>query len=273
MKRQLVFALIALVAVTGCSLTRKADREDPYANPFYARYLNTGTVLDDQIRGNLAALQQTPADPVLHNELGTLLVQKGFPKDAEREFERAINLDGDYYPAWYNLGLVRASRGDDLGANRAFAKTIRLKPGHAAALFQMGLVEEKRHHIERAVEYYAKAYRINPSLLEVDVNPRIVESKLTHLALIQTYPNAQNRNSMHFDGAPTAIRQPQAIEAPSHQAAPQDIVTPAPPATDPSMQSTPAPEPQPRPRRRNRRSVEEAPVVPEPVPPPAATAT
>lgn len=241
MKRLLLVALAALTAA-GCAAIGNGDR-DPYASPFYARYLNTGSVLDSQIRTALAAVRQNPDAPDLHNDLGVLLVQKGFPKDAEREFERAVNLDRRYYPGWYNLGLVRAARGDELGARRALRRTVDLKPGHSAALFQLGLIEEKRNHTERAIDLYAKAYGINPALLDVEVNPRILDTELTHLALLKLYPAKHTSQSMQLQTLPIAREtlMPQPQQAPSPQEAPQQIVPPAPPATNPAMQP-PSPE-------------------------------
>ena len=141
MKRLLIIAVAAL-ATTACAGLRDLGKDDkPYEDPFYAKYLNTGSALDASIHRSLEQLRANPNSAELHNTLGALLLEKGFPKDAEREFERAINANKNYYQAWYNLGLVRAAHGDELGAARAFRETVDLKPGHSHALFQMGLVE------------------------------------------------------------------------------------------------------------------------------------
>jgi tetratricopeptide (TPR) repeat protein len=187
MKRILIAVTIA--AVTGCSMTHHRN-PDAYANPFYAKYLDAGNPLDQQIHRDILALQVNPNSPSLHNDLGQLLVQKGFPKDAEVEFERAVDADSHFYPAWYNLGLVRASRDEPTSARFAFRRAVHYKPGHAAALFQLGLVEEKRGNEEQAVEYYAKAFSINHSLLDVHVNPRILDSTLVDEALNIVTPTA-----------------------------------------------------------------------------------
>lgn len=237
MKRLLPIVTLAALVAASSALARQA--KNPYENPFYAKYLNTGSALDAQIQRTLDALRQTPESAPLHNQLGSLLVQKGFPHDAEREFERSVDADRHYYAGWYNLGLVRAANGDRIGARRAFYRTIDLKPGHAAALFQLGLIEEQRQNIDRAMHFYAKAYSINPALLDVDVNPRILDSHLTDAALLQAYSQAHARGSMQFQGAPVAVRERTAPEAPSPQAAPRNVVTPGAPVTDPSMQSHP----------------------------------
>ncbi|HEV7764003.1 MAG TPA: tetratricopeptide repeat protein [Thermoanaerobaculia bacterium] len=252
MKRLLILAVAALTA-SGCAGLR--DSDPSYENPFYAKYLNTGSDVDTQITRTLEALRQNPDNAELHNGLGTLLIQKGFPKDAEREFERAVDADSQFFPAWYNLGLVRAAHGDDLGARRAFSRTVDLKPGHAPALFQLGLVEEKRHHTDRAVKLYAKAYSINPQMLRTEVNPRILDSKLTHLALLEMYPKEHARRSMSFQGLPvTPAPAPSAPPpAPSQQPEPRNIVTPQPPVTQTGSEPTPVHAPSaPAERRRGR---------------------
>jgi tetratricopeptide (TPR) repeat protein len=277
MKRLLILAAAALVTVSCAGLRNHDSANDaPYANPFYAKYLNTGSAVDAQISNTLEALRQTPDSPELHNRLGTLLVDKGFPKDAEREFERSVNANRKFHPAWYNLGLIRAAQGDELGARRAFSRTVDLKPGHAPALFQLGLVEEKNHHTERAVRLYAKAYTINPALLRVDVNPRVLDSDLTDLALLRMYKNDHTKRSMQFEGAvamPAPVGTSAPPTAPSPQPQPKNIVTPAPPATasQVSVEPTPmrAPTSAAAPDRRSTRGRQPRPVdpnAPTPVP-------
>lgn len=241
MKRSIL--LVAALAAFGCSELRdlrKSD-ENPYQNPFYAKYLTTGSPLDAQITRTLEGLRADERNAQLHNELGALLVQKGFPKDAERELERAVNLDKRFYPAWYNLGLVRASRGDEGGARRAFARTVHYKPGHAMALFQLGLIEEKLKHTDRAIELYAKALSINPTLIEPSVNPRILDTRLVARALILMYAKEHAKESMQFHGVSAPRRPVQPAAAPAPPAPPAQIVPPAAPAT------TPAPQPARRP--------------------------
>jgi hypothetical protein len=278
MKRLLILAVAALT-VSGCAGLRDLRTDDkPYENPFYAKYLTTGSTLDANITRTLESLRQSPDSAQLHNTLGALLVEKGFPKDAEREFERAVDADGKFYPAWYNLGLVRTAHGDELGARRAFRRTVDLKPGHSQALFQLGLVEEKRHHTDRAVNLYAKAFTINPNLLRVDANPRILDSKLSHLALLKMYPAEHSRRTMQFQGMPpvaaAAPASPTPPTAPSPQPAPQDIVTPAQPATQIGAEPTPLRAPSSAivpagPGRRGRIPRTQTPPPPAPAPTPA----
>jgi len=258
MKRLLLLA-VAASTLAGCAAIRDArnhlnfDRKNPYDNPFYAKYLNPAVPLDAQIQQTVAALRAQPRSAALHNQLGQLLLLKGFPKDAETEFERAVDADKRFYPGWYNLGLVRAGNGNNTGARYAFNRAVQYKPGHAAALFQLGLMEEKAQHTPEAVEYYAKAFSINHSLLDVRVNPRILDSKLVDLALIKLYPKEHARQTTTFQPTPGTYVQ-RSLEAVSTQPAAQNIVAPSAPVTDPSQQTPPPnpgqkPLPQPQPAK------------------------
>lgn len=283
MKRLLIIAVAALAvtaSTSGCAGLQDLRHDDkPYEDPFYAKYLNTGSALDAAITRTLMQLRENPRSPELHNTLGALLIDKGFPKDAEREFERAADADRNYYQAWYNLGLVRANRGDELGASRAFRRTVDLKPGHAQALFQLGLVEERNHHTDRAVRYYAKAFAINPALMRVEANPRVVDSKLMHLALLKMYEGEHARRSMQLQGTPvSAAPSSTPPAAPSPQADPKNILTPAPPATQVGAEPSPVHAPSSAapataaPRRRGRARTPPATTeTPAPVPTPPPT--
>lgn len=273
MKKNLLFlGIIALSALQCVSISNRIDRhragENPYLKePFYAKYLNTGTKLDAQIKDRLQALSIEPHSPALHNELGMLLWGKGFPKDAEREFRRAIADDGKFYPAWFNLGLAQQARGNTVGAKSAFHKVIELKPGDASALFELGLMAERAGRNSTAIDFYAKAFRINPDLLDVRVNARIVYSKLVPRALIAMYPNAYQNESVQFHPAPTGYVAPVRPPAPSSSV---NIVVPESPATEQGVQTPPpaAAPPAPAPPMNPNPQQQPAPAPPPATPPP-----
>jgi tetratricopeptide (TPR) repeat protein len=246
MKRALAVALTA-VLLSGCkTIEHYQHPEKTYAKRmFYEKYLNPGDPFDSRVIAALNAVRAHPTSAAAHNELGQLLRAKGFPKDAEMEFEYAVDADSHYYPAWYNLGLVREAQGNTAGARFAYGRTIHYKPGHAMALFQMGLLEEGRRDFASAVDYYAKAILIDHNVLDVRVNPRVVDSNIMHLAILRAYPNDHAKESARFQGAPEAVyTAPEPGPAVSPQPAPQQIVTPAAPVTSPGAQQPP---PTPRP--------------------------
>lgn len=240
MKRLLIITA-AVGIVAGCSTLHHKKSSNPYENPFYAQWTNTNAPLDVQINNTVAALRANPQSAPLHNQLGQLLVAKGFPKDAETEFERAVNSDSHFYQAWYNLGLIRQSHEDYSGAERAFHRTVSLMKGHSEALFQLGLIEEEKRNNDAAIDYYAKAIRHNPSIIDVRTNPRVLDSKLIQLALLKNYERDHARQASRFLGTPSGYVPPAQAQpaAASPQATPQQIVTPAAPVTEQGTQVTP----------------------------------
>lgn len=240
--KRILLILAAITIVAGCSL-HKNKSSNPYDTPpFYTQWTTGNNGLDVQIRNTISALRSNPNSAPLHNQLGQLLIAKGFPKDAEREFERAVNSDSHFYQGWYNLGLVRQSHQDYSGAERAFNHTVRLMKGHSEALFQLGLIQEARGNNDAAIDFYAKALRHNPAILDVRTNPRVLDSKLMQLALLKNYELDHARQASKFLGTPAGYAAPtqsQPDKAPSPQATPQQIVTPSAPVTESGTQVTP----------------------------------
>jgi tetratricopeptide (TPR) repeat protein len=249
-KHILIATAVAAIALAGCKSVNDLiqTNKNPYGKRlFYEKYLNPADAFDARVLQTLDAVRNDPKSAALHNELGQLLRMKGFPKDSEVEFERAVDADPTFYPAWYNLGLIRQSRGNYAGARFALRRTVHYKPGHANALFQLGLIEEERHNSDAAIDYYAKALTIDRALLDVHVNPRVLDTKLIHLALLRAYPTDHARESMRFQQSPDIMfvaPDASAPAAPSPQAKAKDIVAPAPPVTNPATQ-TPPPTPKP----------------------------
>src|SRR5262249_30301230 len=90
MKKLVVLAAAALM-LGGCATQKN---QNPYEKTlFIEQFLDARNPLDAQILNTIAALRANPHSASLHNELGQLLRAKGFPKDSEVEFERAVNAD------------------------------------------------------------------------------------------------------------------------------------------------------------------------------------
>jgi tetratricopeptide (TPR) repeat protein len=239
-------SLVVLAAALMLSACAHHNKQNPYAQKlFIEQFLDARNPRDAQIENTINALRANPHNAALHNQLGQLLRDKGFPKDSEREFERAVNDDPTLFSAWYNLGLVRQARGDWSGARWAYERTLHYRKGHSAALFQMGLIEEQRGNTRAALDYYSKAFNINHDLLDVRVNPRILDSKLIGLSLLKLYPVEHAKESTQFEPTPDYYVQrnvEQTTTAPSPQAPATQIVTPSAPVTNPAQQ-TPPPKP------------------------------
>jgi len=76
-----------------------------------------------------------------HNNVGLAFRAKAQLEAAEKEFRAALTHDPKFWPARFNLGLVRAQRGDARGALAEYAETLRLNPDYPEAHRQIGFGE------------------------------------------------------------------------------------------------------------------------------------
>jgi tetratricopeptide (TPR) repeat protein len=86
------------------------------------------------------ALQLTPNDPALHNNLGSVYAEMGKVADAQKEFQKAADINpagaSGYY---YNLGVVMVNQGKMDEAATALKKATELDPSNANAFYWYGM--------------------------------------------------------------------------------------------------------------------------------------
>jgi Flp pilus assembly protein TadD len=86
------------------------------------------------------AMQISPNDAALHNNLGSVYAEMGKVADAQREFQKAADLNpagaSGYY---YNLGVVMVNQGKMDEASTALKKAMDLDPSNANAIYWYGM--------------------------------------------------------------------------------------------------------------------------------------
>jgi len=83
--------------------------------------------------------------------------------EAERMFERAVQLDPTNTNAWNGLGWSRFNQGKPLAAKVSFEKCVALEPKHAAALNGLGWIAKNEGKTEVAIACWEKAIEAVPS--------------------------------------------------------------------------------------------------------------
>jgi tetratricopeptide (TPR) repeat protein len=58
------------------------------------------------------------------------------------DYDKAIEISPDYFPAFYNRGVTKQADGDLDGAAADFTKTIELKPDYAPAYTARGSIRQ-----------------------------------------------------------------------------------------------------------------------------------
>ncbi len=160
---------------------------------------------------------ERPDDPTVANDLGNLLQLAKRSDEAEANYRRAIELDPKRASFHFNLGLVLEKRGANRDAMKEYKTAVELDPGHAWAHYQIGSLLEKSGRDNSAIRSYARAFALDPQLGFSEVNPSLIDSKLTTSAMLLAY---RSENSQ----TPTAARygDPQHIRS---------LLVPPPPAT------------------------------------------
>jgi len=149
-------------------------------------------------------------------DLGVLLLNKGFPQDAERYLERAVKLDKENAEARYRLGLVLQRQGKYRQAIKQYRKVAKLRPGHAYSRFMLALAEERAGHRDAAVYDYAKAYKHAPELADPAKNPLVLDSSLQLEAQLLRYRREVESDTIDVGAInPEAIREMMAVRPPA----------------------------------------------------------
>jgi predicted TPR repeat methyltransferase len=79
------------------------------------------------------AVAINPAEPMFHNNLGNVLVERSRFDEAEASYMRAIELDPGRVDALNNLGVLLGRRGQAEGAEKLLLKVIEVAPDFADA--------------------------------------------------------------------------------------------------------------------------------------------
>jgi tetratricopeptide (TPR) repeat protein len=164
------FALV--VIVVSAAVVAVADE------PMFVRWLVMDDPGDETIRDYWERAEREELDPPALVDLGTMLFYRGYPKDAVRLFQRALDLDPDLYEAWFRIGLVEHSEGDLDNARQAYKRCLKKLTGHGWCNFYLGLLEEQLGHSSDALYYYRRALKFAPELANPKVNPEVMASKL-----------------------------------------------------------------------------------------------
>ena len=175
-----------------------------------------------------------------YNDLGNLLLLADDAEGALAAYERALELDETLVSAHYNLGLLLQQLGRERTALRHLREVVELSPEHAQAWFQIGVLHEAAGAEGPAVRAYARAYLLDPRLSFSDVNPQVLDSRLTTRALLE----AQDGLSTAAE-APLAYAEPRRIAGLLLPALPEGAPEGAapPPAATPEPATAAAPDP------------------------------
>ena len=91
-----------------------------------------------------------------------MLFQKGQYREAIREFQKTLELQPGFVPAYNYLGKSYAILNDYKTAEESFQRVIRLAPQIDTGYLNMGILHELKGDLSKATFYLQKALSLNP---------------------------------------------------------------------------------------------------------------
>lgn len=95
--------------------------------------------------------------------LGTAYYRLGEEGAAKEAYRGAIELDGSYEEAYFNLGTLEQKEGNDSEAERLFRKAIQLDPARAGSHARLGVLLHKQGKYLEAESEFRCCIEIDPS--------------------------------------------------------------------------------------------------------------
>ena len=197
---------LGVMAAAGNTIGAPSTREA--GEPIFMRWLNPDDPQDETIRYYWNLAQQDKLTPFELVDLGTMLFERGWPKDAVHVYRDALRKDPRLYEAWFRIGLVKQREHDVDAARDAYRRCLKLLTGHGWCNFYLGLLEERTGHPSRALHYFERAYKFAPELADPAVNPEVLSSKLQLGAVIR-----HTQGEEFTQAAPMSYLEPNKIAA------------------------------------------------------------
>jgi len=119
-------------------------------------------------------IQRNPKAWMAHNNLGTVLLQKGKVDDAIVHFRKALEIKADHADAQANLGSALLQKGELDEAIAQYLKALEIKPDYALVHYDLGNALLVKGQVDEAIAHYEKALVIKPDYAEVCNNLGIV---------------------------------------------------------------------------------------------------
>jgi protein O-mannosyl-transferase len=142
-------------------------------NPTYFSVLNNlGSALsskgdiDGSIRYYKKAIESEPNNRSIYriyNNLGIAAYHQKRFKDAVSYFEKALNVNPNYYSTYNNLGVVLEQMNNLDDAIFYYRQGLQINPHDSGLYNNIGLAYGKKGNIDKAIEYFRKALQLNPN--------------------------------------------------------------------------------------------------------------
>jgi hypothetical protein len=173
--KKIVLSALAAAVLFGCAIVTSIQLK--YWKDSFSLFDHTLTVIENNYArsaGNLTGSAKTtghlseslrfvPNSPVIYNNFGNALRQKGRVDDAIDYYKFALELDPNYFHARYNLSIALALRGRYDEAVEQCRIYLAACPDDAEMYTNLGVILRAKGDLDQAAESFEKALQINPN--------------------------------------------------------------------------------------------------------------
>jgi tetratricopeptide (TPR) repeat protein len=115
------------------------------------------------------AIELDPSLGIAYTNLGNIRFRRGDEAGAEKLYLRAIEIDGEQPEAHYNLGYVLLERGDPRGAISHFERALASDPRFADAHFNLAMAYEQAGERAKARPHWKRYLELEPTGTWADI--------------------------------------------------------------------------------------------------------
>jgi Flp pilus assembly protein TadD len=136
----------------------KVDQADKTADMLAeeARSLFASNRFDESLKRFQLALEKSPGDFTLHNDLALVFMKKDLYSSAEKHFSKALEINPDCAECYGNLGYLKTLLKENGEAETYLTKATVLKPEEPKFHFNIAVLYEKKGDLGKSAQHYQK---------------------------------------------------------------------------------------------------------------------
>ena len=123
-------------------------------------------------------LKSDSSNPLINYNLAIALFSLGKLNEAQKQFEKVIELQPDYAEAYYNLGITLQKLNKYNKAEINFRNAIKLKPDYSNAYYNLGIILFTFGNFEEAEINFKKTLSLKTDFIRAHNNLGITQQKL-----------------------------------------------------------------------------------------------
>jgi len=115
-------------------------------------------------------LASTSGNPLAHNNLGTLLLEKGQVDQAIIHFQKALEIRADYVEAQNNLGNALLRNGRTEAAIEQYERSLKTQPNSSGVYYNLGKAFLQIGRVDDAISCFRQTVAISPRFADGHFN-------------------------------------------------------------------------------------------------------